>query len=889
MRVLIPLLCVGLAWASLLSEDLYARLEISREATDREVRVAFKKKALQHHPDKNPNDDHAHARMIELNQALVILTDPDQRAAYDHGGLKAAEAASKSNQGTKYDPFSKFQDFDAYQNFALYDEDVQVQVLTYMLWEASHYSTDAWFITFYTGECVKCHEIAPEWRKVGSALHGPFHVAAVNCDSDFPVCKDLGVSALPTTLLFKRGTPRNQQHPEVYDPTRPHTAEQFLDFAHSHLPNIIQPLLPEHFTAPSKIPFNGAKGDLWVVGYCKDPLSCESLATQIKLIGMILGDFVPVAMANCEAFNQVCEQQRAFASAPDARAIIVSYLHDREIPSPADRDIRDIAYEALRVLKPLETIALQDLEEITANMFLTGARVHKVEKNPRELLVLFTDKDCDDRTSLGPGTSLCWQTLLSFRQVLNALAVEWEYGELHPGVFHCDEGAQQEARVKTLCDGLGVKAGRPELLILKEGALNPNAYHERIDRSEQVLSFVQETFRSTVHELDQDDFNTHVTQEKQTWFVDFFAPWCHHCRDVWPEWNLASKHYDLPKDTVVHFGKINCEDHQQQCADNHIRGYPTFLLFHQGVRHQFDFDHRTAEEFVRFIKETLEPVEYEFTTESYNRILDPFGKSVATAEEKEEMLQERWVLDFFAPWCSHCHVMSPKFREAADSLRGVVKFGKLNCELDASFCMVLGIQYYPTIWRFEPGQSRARPTAEYPGLPDPKKILDFAMEAVGDDVLSLDASNFQSMVREVGDEQSWVVLFTSSQENDCKDCERIALKMRALASRYKAKELRQADKVQRMDPVAASKVIRLRFGSINCRKSGAEYTVCVKQRIKRFPTVMFYSGANNEQKVVPLDDTLRAISEIDMHLASDRRSIVHPFREKPEFTYHDEL
>ena len=32
------------------------------------------------------------------------------------------------------------------------------------------------------------------------------------------------------------------------------------------------------------------------------------------------------------------------------------------------------------------------------------------------------------------------------------------------------------------------------------------------------------------------------------------------------------------------------------------------------------------------------------------------------------------------------------------ALRGVVKFGKFNCELDASFCMMLGIRAYPTIW-----------------------------------------------------------------------------------------------------------------------------------------------------------------------------------------------
>jgi DnaJ family protein C protein 10 len=358
---------------------------------------------------------------------------------------------------------------------------------------------------------------------------------------------------------------------------------------------------------------------------------------------------------------------------------------------------------------------------------------------------------------------------------------------------------------------------------------------------------------------------------------------------VWPEWDQASKHYDLPKDVQVHFGKINCEEHHEQCMEQHIRGYPTFLLYHQGVRHQFDFDHRTAEEFVRFIKETLEPVETEFTVETYERIINPYGKSDAPAEELAEYVDQRWVVDFFAPWCSHCHVMSPKFREAAKALRGVVKFGKLNCELDAQYCMKLGIRAYPTIWRFEPGYTRSRPTAEYPGIPDPKLILDFAMQAVEDTVVALDSTTFKSYVREAGDEQSWVVFFWSSIEKDCPECDRVALKIKSLASRYRAKETKQQQMVQRLDPVAASKAIQLNFGSYNCRASGQDNLLCVSERIKRFPTVMFYSGANNEQKPISLDDTLKAISEIDANLAADRRAIVHPFREKPEFQFHMDL
>jgi hypothetical protein len=131
--------------------------------------------------------------------------------------------------------------------------------------------------------------------------------------------------------------------------------------------------------------------------------------------------------------------------------------------------------------------------------------------------------------------------------------------------------------------------------------------------------------------------------------------------------------------------------------------------------------------------------------------------------------------------------MSPKFREAAKALRGVVKFGKLNCELDASFCMQLGIRAYPTIWRLEPNQPRLRPTAQYPGIPDPKLILDFAMAEVPDYVVELDGNLFKEEVRGAPENIAWVIIFWSSQGKDCRDCDQMRMRVKALASRYTAK------------------------------------------------------------------------------------------------------
>jgi hypothetical protein len=235
--------------------------------------------------------------------------------------------------------------------------------------------------------------------------------------------------------------------------------------------------------------------------------------------------------------------------------------------------------------------------------------------------------------------------------------------------------------------------------------------------------------------------------------------------------------------------------------------------------------------------------------------------------------------------------MSPKFREAAKALRGVVKFGKMNCELDAPFCMKLGIRAYPTIWRFEPFQPRIRPTAQYPGQPDPKLILDFAMAAVTNYVQELNHKSFKQEVRSDNKDKesvSWAVFFWSSKQDDCNDCEQMQMRTKALASRYQAKLDAQIQSGS-TDPVKATKPIMLNFASLNCRASGMDYTFCLKERIKKYPTLVYYSGANKEQKVIPMDDMLKVISQLDNFMQADRAAVRHPFREQHKFFYHDEL
>lgn len=64
-------------------ENYYIRLGISRNASIREIKAAYKKLAFQYHPDKNPSDPQAEEIFKKINLAYRVLSDPDKKAQYD--------------------------------------------------------------------------------------------------------------------------------------------------------------------------------------------------------------------------------------------------------------------------------------------------------------------------------------------------------------------------------------------------------------------------------------------------------------------------------------------------------------------------------------------------------------------------------------------------------------------------------------------------------------------------------------------------------------------------------------------------------------------------------------------------------------------------------------
>jgi molecular chaperone DnaJ len=80
-------------------QDYYATLGVAREASAEDLKKAYRKLAMQHHPDRNPGDKQAEGKFKEVNEAYDVLKDEQKRAAYDRFGHAAFEQGGGGRAG----------------------------------------------------------------------------------------------------------------------------------------------------------------------------------------------------------------------------------------------------------------------------------------------------------------------------------------------------------------------------------------------------------------------------------------------------------------------------------------------------------------------------------------------------------------------------------------------------------------------------------------------------------------------------------------------------------------------------------------------------------------------------------------------------------------------
>src|SRR5213594_3296742 len=90
--------------------DYYEVLGVSRNASDQEIKSAYRKLALQYHPDRNPNNHEAEERFKEAAEAYSVLSDAQKRAQYDRFGHAGLGPSGGGFSGFDPSVFSDFSD-----------------------------------------------------------------------------------------------------------------------------------------------------------------------------------------------------------------------------------------------------------------------------------------------------------------------------------------------------------------------------------------------------------------------------------------------------------------------------------------------------------------------------------------------------------------------------------------------------------------------------------------------------------------------------------------------------------------------------------------------------------------------------------------------------------
>lgn len=91
--------------------DYYRVLEVGKHSSTRDIKKAFRKKASKYHPDKNPGDQEAHDRFVEINRAYEVLSDDGKKRAYDQygeEGLEQYEKQEAARSSGRQGPFGGF-------------------------------------------------------------------------------------------------------------------------------------------------------------------------------------------------------------------------------------------------------------------------------------------------------------------------------------------------------------------------------------------------------------------------------------------------------------------------------------------------------------------------------------------------------------------------------------------------------------------------------------------------------------------------------------------------------------------------------------------------------------------------------------------------------------
>ncbi|KAK9084310.1 hypothetical protein Scep_030781 [Stephania cephalantha] len=234
--------------------------------------------------------------------------------------------------------------------------------------------------------------------------------------------------------------------------------------------------------------------------------------------------------------------------------------------------------------------------------------------------------------------------------------------------------------------------------------------------------------------LTEDNFEKEVGQDRGA-LVEFYAPWCGHCKKLAPEYEKLGASFKKAKSVLIgklnvslgeNLVKVDCDEHKGVCSKHGVTGYPTIQWFPKGSLEPKKYEGpRTAEALTEFVNN-------EGGT-NVKLATIPSNVVVLTENNFDEVVLDKTkdvLVEFYAPWCGHCKNLAPIYEKvaAAYKFEEDVVIANLDADKYKGAAEKYGVSGYPTLKFFPKGNKAGE---DYDGGRDLDDFVSFINEKCG--------------------------------------------------------------------------------------------------------------------------------------------------------------
>mmetsp|Transcript_5793 Transcript_5793/g.18430 ORF Transcript_5793/g.18430 Transcript_5793/m.18430 type:complete len:429 (+) Transcript_5793:3-1289(+) len=253
-----------------------------------------------------------------------------------------------------------------------------------------------------------------------------------------------------------------------------------------------------------------------------------------------------------------------------------------------------------------------------------------------------------------------------------------------------------------------------------------------------ALALAHACVASDVVQGTSSNFQRKVLDHPGVVMVEFFAPWCGHCKALKPEWEKAA----TALKGIVRVVAVDATVEQQLATQYGVQGYPTIKVFGADKAHPSDY--QGAREASAIVQEAFKAARRLAKDRLSGKASGSSRKSSSgSAKGSKNAVVELtdanfdamvlnsndfWMVEFYAPWCGHCKNLAPHWRSAASKLEGQVKLGAVDATVNSQLASRFNIRGFPTIKLFPAGAGKSDSSAlEYQGGRTTTEIVDYAL------------------------------------------------------------------------------------------------------------------------------------------------------------------